>query len=153
MKKDDRRLNVTDLKAGFKVDCDIISQSSEESLFEVTWFRTRDNNQKDPIFKITRNGPLQSLDKVRKGLVFGRPKVTLFTLTVPDPGATDSGQYTCEVVEWVRTLTNTWKKMAEDRSGVLDVNVHTGNTCSTFSQMIQCYNCTHLFIRCLSRVT
>ncbi|XP_062390758.1 immunoglobulin superfamily member 3-like [Sardina pilchardus] len=115
--KRDRLLNVTDLRAGFNVDCHVTSKSSEESLFEVTWFRGEDKKQKKAIFRSARNGTLQNLDKDRKGLVFARPTLTLFTLTVPLVGATDAGQYSCEVAEWVKTVTNTWKKMATDQSG------------------------------------
>ncbi|KAL2081060.1 hypothetical protein ACEWY4_022913 [Coilia grayii] len=125
VKKDDHHLNVTELKDSFKVDCIITSQSSEESLFEVTWFRSWGNNQRVPIFKIMRNGTLQDFDNVRTGLVFARPKVTSFILTVPQAVDSDSGQYSCKVVEWVRTPTNTWKKMAEDQSGFLNLQVYT----------------------------
>ncbi|XP_041929233.1 immunoglobulin superfamily member 3-like isoform X1 [Alosa sapidissima] len=123
LEKKPRSVNVTDLQAGFNVDCNIISKSSEESLFEVTWFRAEDKKQKEAIFRSTRNGTLQNLDKARKRLVFGRPTVTFFTLTVPDVNVTDSGQYTCEVVEWFKTATNTWKKTVAESEKVT-VNVH-----------------------------
>ncbi|XP_063070010.1 immunoglobulin superfamily member 3-like isoform X2 [Engraulis encrasicolus] len=131
-----QRLNVTDLKAGFKVDCSITSRSSQDSLFEVTWFRTQGGKPKTAILKFTRNGTLQSY-KARTGLVFTRPEVMSFTMTVPEASDADSGNYSCSVEELVRKTTTArktmdveggkWKKVAEAQSGFLDVLVHTAN--------------------------
>ncbi|KAG9271377.1 immunoglobulin superfamily member 3-like [Astyanax mexicanus] len=121
VKKVQESLNITDLHAGFTVKCEIQFFSSNKSVFEVTWSRIEEN--KPPLISVSRDGIVHSTIPER-GLVYQRPSATLFTLTVPDVNPSDSGQYQCQVVEWLQTSTNNWRKIAEDESGELSVHVY-----------------------------
>ncbi|XP_047670675.1 immunoglobulin superfamily member 3-like [Tachysurus fulvidraco] len=120
--KSSRFLNVTDIQTGFMVECEISSRSSEKSVLEVIWSRRQRDNQPQNIFTASRDGTLHStiLDRT---LVYDRPSTTCYTLTVPNVDASDNGQYQCQVIEWLQTAANTWRKVAEDKSGEISVNV------------------------------
>ncbi|ROL53428.1 Immunoglobulin superfamily member 3 [Anabarilius grahami] len=120
--KQNKMLNITNHQAGFTVDCVIDSQSSDDSAFEVTWFKVQEEG---PVilFTVKRDGTLHSAIN-DKYLVFGRPLATHYKLTVPQINPTDVGQYYCQVEEWLPTANN-WKKLASDKSGELSVHVHT----------------------------
>ncbi|XP_067266546.1 immunoglobulin superfamily member 2-like [Chanodichthys erythropterus] len=120
--KENKMLNITNLQAGFTVDCVIDSQSSDNSAFEVTWFKVQEEGPL-AIFTAKRDGTLHSAIN-DKYLVFGRPLATHYKLTVPQINPTDVGQYYCQVEEWLPTADN-WKKFASDKSGELSVHVHT----------------------------
>ncbi|XP_052420991.1 immunoglobulin superfamily member 2-like [Carassius gibelio] len=122
VQKDNRMLNVTNHQAGFTIDCVIDSQSSDKSVFEVTWFKVQKEEQV-AIFTARRDGILHSAIADRN-LVFGRPLATHYKLTVLQINPTDIGQYYCQVEEWLLTA-NTWKKFASDKSGELSIYVHT----------------------------
>ncbi|KAL0153891.1 hypothetical protein M9458_050812, partial [Cirrhinus mrigala] len=122
VQKKNRMSNITNHQAGFTVDCVIDSQSSEKSVFVVTWFRAQ---EKMPvtIFTVKRDGTLHSAVS-NKNLLFGRPLATHYKLTVPQINPNDMGQYYCQVDEWLQTA-NSWKKLASDTSGNLSIYVHT----------------------------
>ncbi|XP_067266176.1 immunoglobulin superfamily member 2-like [Chanodichthys erythropterus] len=120
--KENKMLNITNPQAGFTVDCVIDSQSSDNSAFEVTWFKVQEEGPL-AIFTAKRDGTLHSAIN-DKYLVFGRPLATHYKLTVPQINPTDVGQYYCQVEEWLPTADN-WKKFASDKSGELSVHVHT----------------------------
>ncbi|TSV41647.1 Immunoglobulin superfamily member 3 [Bagarius yarrelli] len=120
--KSRRSLNVTDIQTGFMVECKITSRSSEKSVFEVTWSRRQKDERPLTIFTTSRDGTLRSAIPDRT-LVYDRPSTTLYTLTVPNVDFSDNGQYQCQVVEWLQTAANTWRKVAEDKSGELFINV------------------------------
>ncbi|XP_077096120.1 immunoglobulin superfamily member 2 isoform X2 [Siphateles boraxobius] len=122
VKKENRMLNITDHQAGFTVDCDIDSQSSDKSTFEVTWFKVQEEGPV-AIFTASRDGTLHSAIS-DKQLVFGRPLATHYKLTVQQIQPTDVGQYYCQVEEWLPTADN-WRKFVSDKSGELSVHVHT----------------------------
>ncbi|XP_077096165.1 immunoglobulin superfamily member 2-like isoform X1 [Siphateles boraxobius] len=122
VKKENRMLNITDHQAGFTVDCDIDSQSSDKSTFEVTWFKVQEEGPV-AIFTARRDGTLHSAIG-DKQLVFGRPLATHYKLTVQQIQPTDVGQYYCRVEEWLPTADN-WRKFVSDKSGELSVHVHT----------------------------
>uniref|UniRef100_A0A673GS83 Prostaglandin F2 receptor negative regulator-like n=1 Tax=Sinocyclocheilus rhinocerous TaxID=307959 RepID=A0A673GS83_9TELE len=123
VQKDNRTLNITNHQAGFTVDCVIDSQSSDKSVFEVTWFKVQEEEGPVTMFTARRDGILHSAISY-KYLVFGRPLATHYKLTVPQINPTDMGQYYCQVEEWLLTA-NTWKKLDSDKSGVLSIYVHT----------------------------
>ncbi|XP_016086568.1 immunoglobulin superfamily member 3 [Sinocyclocheilus grahami] len=123
VQKDNRTLNITNHQAGFTVDCVIDSQSSDKSVFEVTWFKVQEEEGPVTMFTARRDGILHSAITY-KYLVFGRPLATHYKLTVPQSNPTDMGQYYCQVEEWLLTA-NTWKKLDSDKSGVLSIYVHT----------------------------
>ncbi|XP_017325043.1 immunoglobulin superfamily member 2 isoform X2 [Ictalurus punctatus] len=116
-------LNVSDIQPGFVVKCEISSRSSDKSVFEVTWSRKQRDERPLTIFTARRDGTLDSkiLDRT---LVFDRPSTTRYTLTFPNVDPSDNGQYQCQVVEWIQTAANIWRKVAEDKSGELSINVH-----------------------------
>uniref|UniRef100_A0A9J8CM28 Ig-like domain-containing protein n=1 Tax=Cyprinus carpio carpio TaxID=630221 RepID=A0A9J8CM28_CYPCA len=122
VQKDNRMLNITNHQAGFTIDCVIDSQSSDTSVFEVTWFKVQEEGPVT-IFTARRDGILHSAI-TDKNLVFGRPLATHYKLTVPQISPTDVGQYYCQVEEWLLTA-NTWKRFASDKSGELSIYVHT----------------------------
>ncbi|KAG1927502.1 immunoglobulin superfamily [Pimephales promelas] len=122
VKKGNRMLNITNHQAGFTIDCDIDSQSSDKSTFEVTWFKVQEEGPL-AIFTARRDGTLHSAIG-DKQLVFGRPLATHYKLTVLQIQPTDAGQYYCQVEEWLPTAEN-WRKLVSDTSGKLSVHVHT----------------------------
>ena len=92
--------------------------------FEVTWWRRLADGKGEsrPIFRARRNFTLEHLDKDKGGLLFGRPRATLYTLTVPDAQPSDNGQYYCRVEEWLLSPRKSWRKISEDASGYLHVS-------------------------------
>ncbi|MCI4378268.1 hypothetical protein PGIGA_G00213980 [Pangasianodon gigas] len=135
VRKVSRFLNVSDIQTGFVVECEISSRSSDKSVFEVTWSRRQRDEPPLTIFTASRDGTLHSTIHDRT-LVYDRPSTTHYTLTVPNVDPSDNGQYQCQVVEWLQTATNTWRKVAEDKSGELSINVHADglshkNACSS----------------------
>ncbi len=126
-------LNITNHQTAFTINCVIDSQSSDKSVFEVTWFKVEEEEGPVTMFTARRDGTLHSAIS-DKNLLFGRPLATHYKLTVPQINPTDMGQYYCQVEEWLLTA-NTWKKLASDKSGELSIYVHTkGNypKCSMF---------------------
>ncbi|XDV31241.1 hypothetical protein PO909_033974 [Leuciscus waleckii] len=124
VKKENRMLNFTNHQAGFTVDCDIESQSSDKSTFEVTWFKVQEEGHGPvAIYTARRDGTLHS-PIGDKHLVFGRPLATHYKLTVLQIQPTDVGQYYCQVEEYLPTADN-WRKLVSDTSGELSVHVHT----------------------------
>ncbi|MCJ8732391.1 hypothetical protein PDJAM_G00210850 [Pangasius djambal] len=152
VRKVSRFFNVSDIQTGFVVECEISSRSSDKSVFEVTWSRRQRDEPPLTIFTARRDGTLHStiFDRTlvrqrdeppltiftarRDGtlhstifdrtLVYDRPSTTRYTLTVPNVDPSDNGQYQCQVVEWLQKATNTWRKVAGDKSGELSINVH-----------------------------
>ncbi|XP_039521733.1 immunoglobulin superfamily, member 3-like [Pimephales promelas] len=122
VKKLNRMLNITNHQAGFTIDCDIDSQSSDKSTFEVTWFKVQEEGPL-AIFTARRDGTLHSAIG-DKQLVFGRPLATHYKLTVLQIQPTDAGQYYCQVEEWLPIADN-WRKLVSDTSEELFVHVHT----------------------------
>ncbi|KAL7881732.1 hypothetical protein AOLI_G00085800 [Acnodon oligacanthus] len=128
VKKVSRSLNVTDHHAGFRVECEISSRSSDKSHFEVTWSKTQEDGQPTTIFTARRDGTLSDAVADRN-LLYSRPYATLYRLTLPDVEPSDNGRYQCQVVEWLRT--DTWKEVAKDKSGELFVHVESEKKPST----------------------
>ncbi|XP_016396653.1 immunoglobulin superfamily member 2-like [Sinocyclocheilus rhinocerous] len=123
VQKENRTFNITNHQTAFTIDCVIDSQSSDKSVFEVTWFKVQEEEGPVSMFTARRDGTLHSAIS-DKNLLFGRPLATHYKLTVPQSNPTDMGQYYCQVEEWLLTA-NTWKKFASDKSGELSIYVHT----------------------------
>lgn len=104
------------------VECVIDSRSSEKSVFDVTWSRKQRNELPLTIFTVNRDGTLEGAIP-GKTLIYNRPSTSHYTLTVHNVDHSDNGQYQCQVVEWLEIATNTWRKVAEDKSGELLINV------------------------------
>ncbi|XP_026128378.1 immunoglobulin superfamily member 3-like [Carassius auratus] len=130
--KEEKSLTITNLQAGFTIDCVIKSRSSDKSLFEVTWSRGLINERPVIIFNASRDGTLHSaIDD--KELVFGRPSAMRYKLTVPNVNPTDTGLYHCQVVEWIQTAANKWRSIGQDMSGKISVHVDTEEQQKNFS--------------------
>ncbi|KAI4898119.1 hypothetical protein NFI96_015370 [Prochilodus magdalenae] len=130
VQKGNRNFSVADHRAGFTVECEIISRSSDKSHFEVTWSKSQKDGHPITIFTAKRDGTLHNAIG-DKAYIYNHPKTTLYRLTVPDVGTSDSGQYQCQVVEWLQTATSSWRKVAEDKSGELIVHVESKEKPST----------------------
>lgn len=120
--KANRSLNINDIQTGFTTECVIDSRSSEKTVFEVTWSRKQRNEQPLTIFTVNRDGTLEGAIP-DKTLVYNRPSTSHYTLTVPNVDHSDNGQYQCQVVEWLQIAANNWRKVGEDKSGELLINV------------------------------
>uniref|UniRef100_A0A8C9VBH5 Ig-like domain-containing protein n=1 Tax=Scleropages formosus TaxID=113540 RepID=A0A8C9VBH5_SCLFO len=128
---------------GFTVDCQIVSRSTDKSVFEVTWWRQEEAFEKGspyPIFRVQRDFTLQKMDHTRHGLFFSRPRADMYSLAVTNAELSDGGQYYCWVEEWQLTPRNTWRKMAEDMSGSLTV-LKTRTRLPHFSVVPQSFTC------------
>ncbi|XP_003199212.4 immunoglobulin superfamily member 2 isoform X1 [Danio rerio] len=124
VRKEDQSRSVTNLQEGFTIDCIIDSRSSDASVFEVTWSKGLENERPIIIFNASRDGTLHSAIN-DKDLVFKRPGAKQYMLTVPNTNLADSGLYHCQVVEWIQTAANKWRRIGEDKSGQLSIQVKT----------------------------
>ncbi|XP_062862758.1 immunoglobulin superfamily member 2 [Trichomycterus rosablanca] len=116
-------VNVSDNNAGFTVECDIVSHSSNKSVFEVSWLKRQKDERPVPIFTVNQTGTLHSPISSRP-LLYNRPSTNLFKLTVPDVDPSDNGLYQCQVVERLLTASNKWRVVARNTSGELSIYVH-----------------------------
>ncbi|XP_016118498.1 immunoglobulin superfamily member 3-like, partial [Sinocyclocheilus grahami] len=145
VQKEEQSLNISNLQAGFTIDCVIESRSSDASVFEVTWSRDQRNEGLVIIFNASRDGTLHSaIDN--KDLVFGHPSAMHYKLTVPNINPSDTGLYHCQVVEWIQTAANKWRKIGEDMSGKISVHEDTEERQKNVSFAMD-KNGKHLFIK------
>uniref|UniRef100_UPI003AADE937 immunoglobulin superfamily member 3-like n=1 Tax=Centroberyx gerrardi TaxID=166262 RepID=UPI003AADE937 len=122
--KDDVMMNVTGSQ-NFTIPCHISTQSSQSSVFQVTWFWQKESGiEQHPIFTAYRNSTLQDRSGRGERLRFGHPVPNHFNLTVFKPVPADSGLYFCEVEEWLLSLSQGWRKVAAEKSGKLTVSVY-----------------------------
>ncbi|XP_058472399.1 immunoglobulin superfamily member 3-like [Solea solea] len=111
----------------FTVPCHISNQSSSESKFQVTWLWQRDSEtEQRPIFTAYRNATLQDRFDNGDQLRFGHRLPNQFSLTVTKPAPENSGRYSCEVEEWLLSLSRGWRKVAVEKSGYMTVHVFPG---------------------------
>ncbi|KAM6978417.1 immunoglobulin superfamily member 3-like [Tautogolabrus adspersus] len=109
----------------FTIPCHITEQSSDQSGFQVTWFRQSETERKPrPVFTAYRNSTLQDWFRKGKQLRYGHPLPNQFSLTVLKPGPEDSGQYFCEVEEWLPSPSHGWRKGTMKKSGIFTVYVY-----------------------------
>ncbi|XP_074854090.1 immunoglobulin superfamily member 3 isoform X2 [Carettochelys insculpta] len=135
-------------KEPFPLDCSILSRSSHESHFAVTWYNLR---LKDGGGLVSR-GPeeeeeREALLSVGPDAVFGpeagrfegrlrfqRLSSMLYRLTVLQAGTADAGNYSCRVEEWLPDPKGVWYRLAEEESGT--VTIHIQDTGSTLQSII-----------------
>ncbi|XP_062391062.1 immunoglobulin superfamily member 3-like [Sardina pilchardus] len=110
---------------GFNVDCVIESRSSDRSAFEVIWYRTQNEGRTQMIFNASRDGTFRALDSPAGGLMLKRPTPMQFDLKYLSVGPSEVGIYSCHVTEWLLMPDKSWRKLAENRSGELNVNIQT----------------------------
>ncbi|XP_077393407.1 immunoglobulin superfamily member 3-like [Festucalex cinctus] len=111
----------------FTIHCHISKQSSPESEFQVTWFwQEKRESKRRAVFTSYRNSTLQDfwIEK-RERLKFGHALPNQFGLTVSKPTLADRGLYSCEVEEWLPSVSHGWRRAAVDGSGYSTVSVYS----------------------------
>ncbi|XP_028847955.1 immunoglobulin superfamily member 3 isoform X2 [Denticeps clupeoides] len=130
--------NITVGAAGsIRLGCSIMSQSSRDSRFSVSWYVVRsgwgdgeDAQQRDCVFSIGHdavfgNGncsPIEDPGPTSR-LQFERTASDLYSLTIQKARPADAGYYYCHVEEWLLNPRNAWYRLATNNSGVTLVNV------------------------------
>nr|XP_033799197.1 immunoglobulin superfamily member 2 [Geotrypetes seraphini] len=131
---DNLNLNTTELtlvlpenQGHFLLACDIISKSSNSSIFSVSWWKRSADGKDQLIFKTDPNLVFQfknmnSEDKqLGKRLRFERPSEMNYQLMIQEPKVSDSGTYFCFVEEWLMNLRQDPYKNAEKQSGNITI--------------------------------
>ncbi|KAM9205036.1 immunoglobulin superfamily member 3 isoform 2-T2 [Mergus octosetaceus] len=133
-------------KESFPLDCSILSRSSPESHFAVTWYNLRakeaggraeeeEEEEREAVLSVGPDaifGPETGRWEGR--LRFQRLSAVLFRLTVLQAGGADSGNYSCRVEEWLADPNGVWYRLAEEESGT--VAVHVQDAGSTLQSVI-----------------
>ncbi|XP_031952375.1 immunoglobulin superfamily member 3 isoform X2 [Corvus moneduloides] len=134
-------------KESFPLDCSILSRSSPESHFAVTWYslrakeagdRAEEGEEEEEREAVLSVGP-DAIFSPEAGrwegrLRFQRLSAVLFRLTVLQAGGADTGNYSCRVEEWLADPNGLWYRLAEEESGV--VAVHVQDAGSTLQSVI-----------------
>lgn len=120
----------------FHLDCTILSISSQESRFAVSWFilkskgrsgqtsRNKDGEEKEVLLRVGQDAIFSPEAIPWEGrLRFQRLSTTLYRLTVLQAGTTDGGNYSCRVEEWLPDPRGLWYKLSEEESGPISVSI------------------------------
>ncbi|XP_042722698.1 immunoglobulin superfamily member 3 isoform X2 [Lagopus leucura] len=136
-------------KESFQLDCSILSRSSPESHFAVTWYNLRakevggraeeeekeDEEEKEVVLSVGLDAIFSSgTGRWQDRLCFQRLSAVLFRLTVLQASGTDTGNYSCRVEEWLADPSGVWYRLAEEESGT--VAVHVQDAGSTLQSVI-----------------
>ncbi|XP_019475393.1 immunoglobulin superfamily member 3 isoform X2 [Meleagris gallopavo] len=136
-------------KESFQLDCSILSRSSPESHFAVTWYNLRakdvggraeeeekeEEEEKDVVLSVGLDTIFSSgTGRWQDRLCFQRLSAVLFRLTVLQASGTDTGNYSCRVEEWLADPSGVWYRLAEEESGT--VAVHVQDAGSTLQSVI-----------------
>ncbi|KAM6100613.1 immunoglobulin superfamily member 3 isoform 2-T2 [Theristicus caerulescens] len=135
-------------KESFPLDCSILSRSSPESHFAVTWYNLRakeaggraeeDEEEEEEREAVLSVGPdavfSPEAGRWEGRLRFQRLSAVLFRLTVLQAGGADTGNYSCRVEEWLADPNGVWYRLAEEESGT--VAVHVQDAGSTLQSVI-----------------
>ena len=133
-------------KAAFQLDCSIVSRSSQDSHFAVTWYSLRtkagekagspgleeqedEEEEEDPAERMVLLsvgpdavfGPEGSPWEGR--LRFQRLSALLFRLTVLQASTRDTGNYSCRVEEWLPSPQKEWYRLTEGESAPIGIQV------------------------------
>lgn len=126
-------------KESFPLDCSILSRSSPESHFAVTWYSLRAKEAGDH----AEQGEEEEEEEEREAVLsvgpdaifspeagrwegrlrFQRLSAVLFRLTVLQAGSADTGNYSCRVEEWLADPNGVWYRLAQEESGMVAVHV------------------------------
>ncbi|XP_059728296.1 immunoglobulin superfamily member 3 isoform X2 [Haemorhous mexicanus] len=137
-------------KESFPLDCSILSRSSPESHFAVTWYSLRAKEAGDH----AEEGEEEEEEEEREAVLsvgpdaifspeagrwegrlrFQRLSAVLFRLTVLQAGGADTGNYSCRVEEWLADPNGVWYRLAQEESGM--VAVHVQDAGSTLQSVI-----------------
>ncbi|KAM6096891.1 immunoglobulin superfamily member 3 isoform 3-T3 [Chlamydotis macqueenii] len=136
-------------KESFPLDCSILSRSSPESHFAVTWYNLRakeaggraeedeeeEQEEREAVLSVGPDAIFSPEASRWEGrLRFQRLSAVLFRLTVLQAGGADTGNYSCRVVEWLADPNGVWYRLAEEESGA--VAVHVQDAGSTLQSVI-----------------
>ncbi|XP_026697035.1 immunoglobulin superfamily member 3 isoform X2 [Athene cunicularia] len=135
-------------KESFPLDCSILSRSSPESHFAVTWYNLRakeagghaeeeeeEEEEKEAVLSVGPDAVFSPEAGRWEGrLRFQRLSAVLFRLTVLQAGGADTGNYSCRVEEWLADPNGVWYRLAEEESGT--VAVHVQDAGSTLQSVI-----------------
>ncbi|XP_031468565.1 immunoglobulin superfamily member 3 isoform X2 [Phasianus colchicus] len=136
-------------RESFQLDCTILSRSSPESHFAVTWYNLRakevggraeeeekeEEEGKEEVLSVGRDTIFSSgTGRWQDRLCFQRLSAVLFRLTVLQASGTDTGNYSCRVEEWLADPSGVWYRLAEEESGT--VAVHVQDAGSTLQSVI-----------------
>ncbi|XP_026556478.1 immunoglobulin superfamily member 3 isoform X2 [Pseudonaja textilis] len=125
----------------FHLDCNILSTTSQDSRFAVTWFimknkgrsgQTGHKNDEDreALLSIGQDFVFSREASPWEGrLRFQRLSAMFYRLTVLQAATSDAGNYSCHVEEWLPDPKGVWYKLTEDDSGLITVYVQdTGSS-------------------------
>ncbi|XP_062313190.1 immunoglobulin superfamily member 3 [Osmerus eperlanus] len=138
--------NVTVHEGGpFRLGCSILSQSSRDSRFSVSWYVQRssvgpeeeeegeeegEEEEKECVFSIGHdavfgNGNCSPAEEEgpNSRLQFERTSSDLYSLVIQVAQPSDAGRYYCHVEEWLLNPRNAWYRLATNNSGVTLINV------------------------------
>ncbi|XP_064499474.1 immunoglobulin superfamily member 3 isoform X2 [Pseudopipra pipra] len=136
-------------KESFPLDCSILSRSSPESHFAVTWYSLRakeagdhaeqqeeeEEEEREAVLSVGPDAVFSPEAGRWEGrLRFQRLSAVLFRLTVLQAGGADTGNYSCRVEEWLADPNGVWYRLAEEESGT--VAVHVQGAGSTLQSVI-----------------
>nr|XP_005310228.1 immunoglobulin superfamily member 3 isoform X1 [Chrysemys picta bellii]XP_005310229.1 immunoglobulin superfamily member 3 isoform X1 [Chrysemys picta bellii] len=135
-------------KEPFPLDCSILSRSSQESRFAVTWYNlrmkegggqvsrgTEEEEEREALLSVGLDAMFgQEAGRFEGRLRFQRLSSVLYRLTVLQAGAADAGNYSCRVEEWLPDPKGVWYRLAEEESGT--VTIHVQDTGSTLQSII-----------------
>ncbi|KAM6285076.1 immunoglobulin superfamily member 3 isoform 2-T2 [Spheniscus humboldti] len=136
-------------KESFPLDCSILSRSSPESHFAVTWYNLRakevgshaeeeeeeEEEEREAVLSVGPDAIFSPEASHWEGrLRFQRLSAMLFRLTVLQAGGADTGNYSCRVEEWLADPNGVWYRLAEEESGT--VAVHVQDAGSTLQSVI-----------------
>ncbi|XP_064583506.1 immunoglobulin superfamily member 3 isoform X3 [Zonotrichia leucophrys gambelii] len=136
-------------KESFPLDCSILSRSSPESHFAVTWYSLRakeagdhteqgeeeEEEEREAVLSVGPDAIFSPEAGRWEGrLRFQRLSAVLFRLTVLQAGAADTGNYSCRVEEWLADPNGVWYRLAQEESGM--VAVHVQDAGSTLQSVI-----------------
>lgn len=125
-------------KESFPLDCSILSRSSPESHFAVTWYNLRakeagehaeegeeqEEEEREVVLSVGPDAIFSPEAGRWEGrLRFQRLSAVLFRLTVLQAGSADTGNYSCQVEEWLVDPNGVWYRLAEEESGMVAVHV------------------------------
>uniref|UniRef100_A0A8C1USE3 Immunoglobulin superfamily member 3 n=1 Tax=Cyprinus carpio TaxID=7962 RepID=A0A8C1USE3_CYPCA len=117
-----------------RLGCSILSQSSKDSRFSVSWYVYRlgqlEEDEQECVFSIGHdavfgNGNCSPTEEPgpNSRLQFERATSELYSLTIQKARSRDAGNYYCHVEEWLLNPRNAWYRLATNNSGVTIVNV------------------------------
>ncbi|XP_075765390.1 immunoglobulin superfamily member 3 isoform X3 [Pelodiscus sinensis] len=135
-------------KEPFPLDCNILSRSSQESRFAVTWYNlrtkeggglasrgTEEEEEREALLSVGPDAVFgQEAGRFEGRLRFQRLSSAHYRLTVLQAGAADAGNYSCRVEEWLPDPKGAWYRLAEEESGT--VTIHVQDTGSTLQSII-----------------